>query len=141
MAETVDEIVQFEEPGDELDQLAYEVIGAALAVHKALGPGHAESVYVNALRVELEARRIPFEHEKSYQVYYRGTPVGAGRLDLLVAGKLIVEVKAAEELHSLFTSQVIAYLKANNLRLGLLINFNCVLLKNGVRRIAYSQKT
>jgi GxxExxY protein len=140
MPEAVDEIVGFEEPGDELDRLAYEVIGAALAVHKDLGAGHLESVYEEALCVELEYRGIPFERQKTYEVFYRGRKVGGGRFDLLVGGTLIVETKAVEDLAPVHTAQIIGYPKANRCRLGLLFNFNVSLLKNGVRRVAYTKQ-
>src|SRR5689334_9023988 len=90
------------EPSQEVDQLAHEVIGAAIAVHRALGPGYPESVYEEALCIELRAREIPFERQVRFIVYYRDCPVGEGRLDLLVAKLLVVELKSVETHHKLF---------------------------------------
>lgn len=136
----VDDIVGFEEPQDQVNQDAYEVIGAAIAVHRELGPGHAEAVYERALIVELELRGIPVESQPSYQVHYKGHVVGTGRLDLLVRGHLVVEIKAVSELAPVHTAQVIAYLKAVGCRLALLLNFNVPRMKDGgVKRIAYGK--
>ena len=136
----VDEIIGFEEPETELDRDAFEVIGAAIAVHKVLGPGHAESVYENALAVELELRGIGFERQKPYDVTYRGRVVGTGRIDLLVRRRLVIEIKAVVEFAPIHTSQTISYLKANGFKLGILINFNVPRLKDGgVKRVAYGR--
>jgi GxxExxY protein len=133
----IDEILGFEEPGDELDRLAYATIGAALEVHKALGPGHPEAVYEEALCIELEMRGLQFARQEPYDITYRGRNVGRGRLDLVVGGALIVEVKAVESVAAVHTAQVISYLKATGRRLGILLNFNVRRLKDGgVRRIA-----
>ena len=134
--DSVDEIVGFEEPGSEVDRLAYDVLGAAIEVHRTLGPGYLESVYESALRVELALRGIAFEPQFPFALRYKGHDVGAGRIDLLVGGLLIVEIKACEELAPIHTAQVISYLKATNKELALLINFNVRRLKDGVRRIA-----
>jgi GxxExxY protein len=132
----VDEIVGFEEPGDEVDRLAYAVIGAMIEVHRELGPGHPESIYERALCFELTARRIPFFCQRRYRVEYKGQEVGEGRLDLLVGDLLIVEIKACEELAPIHTSQVLSYLKATGKKLAILVNFNVRQLKNGIKRIA-----
>ena len=132
----VDEIVGFEEPGDEEDQLAYAVIGAIIEVHKALGPGHAESVYERALCIELTALGISFVRQARYRVTYKGHEVGEGRIDILVGDKLIVELKTCEELASIHTAQVISYLKATGKKLAILVNFNVVRVKDGIKRIA-----
>lgn len=133
----IDEIVGFEEPQDQVNQDAYDVIGAAIAVHKELGPGHAESVYENALAIELELRGIPFERQRSYELFYKGRPVGTGKLDFLIRGNLVVEIKAVSDLAPIHTSQTIAYCKATVCKLGLLLNFNVVRIKDGgVKRFA-----
>jgi GxxExxY protein len=88
--------------------------------------------------VELNLRGIPFERQKSMGVDYKGHPVGEGRLDLLVDGCLIVELKAVEALAPIHTAQVLSYLKATRLPLGLLINFNVPVLKSGIKRIVLS---
>ncbi|HLG13366.1 MAG TPA: GxxExxY protein [Blastocatellia bacterium] len=128
-----------EEPSEELDRLAYAVIGAAIEVHRVLGPGYLESVYEEALCLELARRRIPFTRQVAIAVAYKGDIVGEGRLDLLVGGILVVELKAVEALAPIHTAQVISYLKTTGHPLGLLINFNVVVLKDGgIRRIVLS---
>lgn len=126
------------EPNRELDQLAHAVIGAAIEVHRALGPGFLESVYEEALSFELEQRAVPFTRQHVISVSYKGRPVGEGRLDMLVAGRLVVELKAVDELAPIHMAQVISYLKATGHKLGLLINFNVPTLKQGIRRVVLS---
>jgi GxxExxY protein len=124
------------EPDPALREVTNQIIGAAIAVHKELGAGYPEAIYQRAMAMEFEARGIEFEEEWVFQVTYRGRHVGNGRIDFLVARKVIVELKAVDQLAGIHTSQVITYLKATKLRLGILINFNVSLLKDGVRRIA-----
>jgi GxxExxY protein len=126
------------EPSKKLDQLVHDVIGAAIEVHRMLGPGFLESVYEEALCVELKLRGIPFERQVNHGVDYKGHHVGDGRLDLLIDKTLIVELKAVEELVPIHTAQVISYLKGTGYRLGLLINFNVPVLKEGIRRVILS---
>ena len=126
------------EPTAELDRLAHEVIGAAIEVHRVLGPGFLEPVYEEALALELGLRHIPFARQVAIGVDYKGHAVGEGRLDYLVGGILIVELKAVEALAPIHAAQVMSYLKAAHQPLGLLINFNVPLLKDGVRRIILS---
>lgn len=126
------------EPSEEADRLTREVIGAAIEVHRVLGPGFDEGVYERALRVELELRRTPFESQVPVAIDYKGHPVGDGRMDIVVGGLIVVEMKAVDGLLALHTAQVITYLKATGLRLGLLINFNVPLLKDGLKRIVLS---
>ncbi len=128
----------YKEPSRECDVLAASVVDAALEVHKALGPGFLESVYEEALCAELSLRGIPFERQKAVHISYKGNPVGKGRLDLLVGGQLVVELKAVAELAPIHTAQVISYLKTTGLSLGLLINFNVPLLKQGIKRVVLS---
>jgi GxxExxY protein len=123
------------EPSQKADELARAVIGAAIEVHRQLGPGFLESVYEEALCIELEERHIPFEREKEISVLYKNRHVGAQRVDLLVGQSLIVELKAVEALADIHKAQVISYLKATRLTLGLLINFNVPVLKDGIQRI------
>lgn len=126
------------EPGKELDALAREVIGAAIEVHRHLGPGYLESVYEEALAVELRLRGVVFERQRPIAVAYKGVSVGEGRIDVLVGEKLIVELKAVDSLAPIHTAQVLSYLKATGLKLGLLINFNVPVLKDGVKRVVLS---
>jgi len=122
---------------DHLEQLIHEVIGAAIEVHKVLGPGHLEAHYENALCVELELRGIPFARQVSLQLDYKGQVIGEGRIDLLVAKELIVELKAVEALSNLFLAQVMSYLRIRKSRAGLLLNFNVPAMntKDAIRRV------
>ncbi len=126
------------ELGEEISQLSGAVIGAAIEVHRVLGPGFLESVYQEALGVELHLRRIPFISQAVVAVNYKGAKVGEGKLDFLVGNSLIVELKAVENLAPIHEAQVISYLKMTGHPLALLINFNVSLLKNGIRRIILS---
>jgi GxxExxY protein len=127
------------EPGERLDGLARDVIGAALEVHRVLGPGFPESVYEGALALELQRRSIPFERQVSMAVRYKGSCVGEGRADLLVGGALVVELKSVERLADVHVAQVVAYLKAVDCHLGLLINFDVARLREGIRRVVQSR--
>lgn len=120
---------------EETEVLATKVIGAAIEVHRVLKPGLPESVYRKALSVELRLQRIPHECEVAVPIAYKGEPVGVGRVDLLVAKRLVVELKAVDVLNDIHRDQVVAYLQALNLGLGLLINFNVLRLRQGVKRI------
>lgn len=126
------------EPSEELDQLANQVIGAAIEVHRILGAGFLESVYERALAIELGERGIPFERQKPVKLDYKRQIVGEAKLDFLVGQQLILELKAVEALHPIHHAQVINYLKATGHQLGLLINFNVVQLKSGIKRIILS---
>jgi len=130
---------RYREPDADVDELARRVIGAAIEVHRHLGPGFLESVYEEALCVEPELREIPFDRQRPIGVDYKGHSVGQGRLDLLVGDKLLVELKAVDRLAPIHNAKVISYLKATSLHLGLLINFNVPLLKDGIRRIIWSK--
>ena len=127
-----------QEPGEDVDALAHAVIGAALEVHKTLGPGYPESIYEEALCHELMLKSIPFERQHSVPVSYKGHHCGEGRLDLWVDRKLIVELKAVEQVLSKHKAQGKAYLVATRCQLALVINFNEALLKDGIHRIVYT---
>jgi GxxExxY protein len=124
-----------EEPDPEIDRWAHEVIGAALEVHRTLGPGFLESIYEHALCLELQARGVPFRRQVPLTVRYKGQIVGRGQLDLLVGRQLVVELKSVETLAPIHSVQLRSYLKALGQPLGLLINFNVHLLQDGLRRI------
>lgn len=126
------------EPSVELDQLAHTVIGAAIAVHRALGPGYIESVYEEAICVEMDFQSVPYQRQYKIAVQYRGHSIGEGRLDLLVAKMLPVELKAVEMLAPIHQAQLLSYLKMTGLQLGLLINFNVPVLKQGIKRVILS---
>lgn len=127
------------EPPRELDAIAGKVIGAALEVHRSLGPGFLESVYEEALAVELELLGISCERQKPIPVTYKSHPIGEHRLDFLVDSRLIVELKAVEKFLPIHRAQLISYLKAADLPLGLLINFNERWLRDGIERIVLTQ--
>jgi len=113
------------------------VLGCALKVHKALGPGLLENAYETCLAYELEAAGLPFKRQLALPVRYEGVNIDLGyRLDLLVAERVVVEVKAVEKLADLHRAQVLSYLKFGGYRLGYLINFNVSLLKDGMVRLA-----
>lgn len=126
------------EPDKYLNQLAHDVIGAAIEVHRTLGPGFLESVYEEAMCIELKIRNLAFEQQKTFAVNYKGYPVGESRLDILVENCPIVELKAVEALESIHKAQLISYLRSTGYLLGLLINFNVPVLINGVQRIVLS---
>jgi GxxExxY protein len=123
------------EPGEQVNQLAHAVIGAAIEVHRLLGPGYVESVYEQALCLEFQLRLIPYERQKLVHIGYKGSCVGEARLDILVGGLLVVELKSVNELAPIHTAQIISYLRATSNKLGLLINFNVPVLKDGIKRI------
>ncbi|MEH1874077.1 GxxExxY protein [Nostoc sp.] len=126
------------ELGEEMNQLTGKVIGAAIEVHRVLGPGFLEEVYKEALIIEFFRCGIPHLVQKSVTVNYKGHEVGKGRLDFLVANCLIVELKAVQNLAPIHEAQVLSYLKMTNYPLALLINFNVSLLKDGIKRIILS---
>ena len=122
---------------EELDRIASLVVDAAFTVHSKLGPGLLESVYEVCLAHEIEKRGLVVKRQVAVAVEYDGIHVDAGfRLDLLVENCLIVEIKAVEKLLPVHKAQVLTYLKLTGHRLGLLINFNVPLIREGIKRIA-----
>jgi GxxExxY protein len=118
-----------------LNQMTEAVIGAAMEVHRALGPGLLESAYQECLCRELTVRGIPFERQRPLPLEYKGIRLECGyRLDLLVAGMLVIEVKSVEALAPVHEAQLLTYLRLGGWKVGLLINFNVPLLKQGIRR-------
>lgn len=116
--------------------LTDQVIAAAIEVHRALGPGLLESAYQSCLAKEFDLRSIPFEQEKPLPVAYKGLLVECGyRLDYVVADRLVVELKAVEEIARVHEAQLLTYLRLTGCKVGLLINFNVPLLKNGIKRM------
>ncbi len=132
------QVQEKQEPTDKLDAQAHAVIGAAIEVHRVLGPGFLEQHYEEALCVELTLRGIPYQRQVAVALDFKGYPIGQGRLDLLICGDLVVELKAVNELAPIDTAQLIAYLKMTKHKLGLLLNFNVVLIKQGIKRIVNS---
>jgi len=121
-------------PAD-VEEVMFQAIGAAIEVHRHLGPGFLESIYHRALCVEFHQRGVSFERKKRIAIVYKGQQLHGQELDLVVESKVVVEVKAVSQLVEIHVSQVVSYLKATGLRAGLLINFNKPVLKAGVRRI------
>lgn len=119
---------------DALNDLTRRIIGCAIEVHGALGPGLHERTYENAMAIELRRQDLPFDRQVCVPVAYCGEWVGDYRLDLVVDDSVVVEIKSVERCDPLFEAQVLAYLKASGKRIGLLINFNSHLLSQGVRR-------
>jgi GxxExxY protein len=115
------------------------IIGAALRVHRELGPGLLESTYEKCLVVELLELGLPFERQKWLSFTYKGTPINrVYRVDLIVDASVIVEIKSIAQLTEIHRAQLITYLKHSGCQAGLLINFNEVLLKNGIRRVIHN---
>jgi len=120
----------------ETEQLSKTVVDAAFKVHSTLGPGLLESVYEACLAHELKQRSIVTETQLVIPIVYEGLRLEAGlRIDMLVKKQLLVEVKAVDQMNRVFKAQVLTYLKLTGLRLGLLINFNVPLIRNGIERI------
>jgi GxxExxY protein len=124
--------------GDEYNRLSHAIIGAAIEVHRTLGPGFLESVYEEALCLELQLRNIKFTRQFEIGIAYKGHTVGSGRVDVLVNNAVIVELKAIDAVAPIHTAQVLSYLRMTGCKLGLLINFNVPALKDGIHRIALS---
>lgn len=116
------------------DDLTYRIIGSAMSVHSELGPGLLENVYENALCIEFDRRGIRYVQQKRIRVQYMGEDVGDMVADLILENRVIVELKSVKQLGPLHEAQIIAYLRAAKLKTGLLINFNVVALKSGIRR-------
>ncbi len=128
------------EPSQGLNDLSRQVLDGAFAVHCTLGPGLLESVYQRCLVYELEKRGLSVAQQLVLPIRYEELFIEAGlRLDILVNGCLVVEIKAVERLLPIYEAQVLTYLKMASLRLGLLINFNVPRLKEGVRRLVHSR--
>lgn len=120
----------------DLNVLTGNIIGAAIEVHRRLGPGLLERVYEEALCHELTLRRVPFQRQQWVPVVYKGVTLDADlRFDLLVAGQILVELKAKEALAPTDKPQLLTYLRLLNLRLGLLINFHTPYLRDGIHRV------
>jgi GxxExxY protein len=120
---------------DELNQDSHAVIGAAIEVHRRLGSGYLEAVYENALAAELRHLGIPFSRQVEFEVQYRDEIVGLHKLDFLVNEHLVVELKAVSAVGEYHRAQVLSYLKATNLQLGLILNFQVHQLRDGIHRV------
>ena len=122
---------------ENINRLTGEIIGAAIEVHRTLGPGLLESAYEECLCRELEIREVVFERQKELPIQYKGAKLDCGyRLDIVVANTVILELKACEKLEPIHEAQLLTYLKLTGLKVGLLINFNVPVLTNGIKRIS-----
>ena len=121
-------------PAD-VERIGAECVDCGLTIHRHLGPGFRERIYHQAFLLELDARGIPFEAQKAIGVRYKSWVIPGQRVDLLVAGVVVIEIKAVPRLASIHSLQLLSYLKTMDLRLGLVMNFNGRLFKDGVRRV------
>jgi GxxExxY protein len=119
----------------ETEHVATAVIGAAIEVHRHLGPGFLERIYQEALCLELHVRGLAFERERAIVVHYRGIAIPGQRIDLIVSDRVLVELKAAARIDVVHEAKMILYLRTTDLRLGLLLNFNGPTIKQGLKRI------
>lgn len=120
---------------EEVEKVGHRVIGCGITVHRALGPGYKESIYRRAYCLELDEAGLTFECEKAILVPYKRWNLPGHRLDLIVEGCVIVELKAVPRLAEVHRLQVLSYLKATGLRLGFVMNFNVEVLKHGTKRV------
>ena len=120
---------------DKRDPLTYQIIGAAVEVHRILGAGLLENVYEDALCIELAERGLSFERQKHLEINYKGHDIGDLFVDIIVEGRVIVELKSVRELGPIHKAQLMTYLRVSKIGLGLLINFNVPALTQGVQRV------
>jgi GxxExxY protein len=118
----------------EINALTSRIIGCAIEVHRALGPGLLESIYETAITIEFDELGMCYQRQLPIPAYYKGRMLGHYRIDLLVEDIVLVEVKAVTHMNAIFEAQLLTYLRLTNTRCGLLINFNARLLKDGVQR-------
>ena len=124
------------------DQLTHAIIGAAIEVHRTLGPGLVEAAYEECLAREFVIRKIPFERQKPIPLVYKDVKLDCGyRIDLLVGGKVVLEIKAIEALAPIHEAILLTYLRLSGCTVGLLINFHSVVLKDGIRRLVLNHPT
>ena len=120
----------------ELNAITEQIVGAAIDVHRALGPGLLESVYESCLEFDLIERGLGTQRQVALPVIYKEVSLEAGyRVDLLVENRVIVEIKAVEQIFPVHKAQLLTYLRLSNLRVGLLVNFNVHVLRNGISRV------
>jgi GxxExxY protein len=128
------------EPSTEHDVIARQIVDSAFAVHSTLGPGLLESVYEQCLGYEMEANNLAAQRQVALPVLYRNLRIDGGfRMDMVVGGLVLVEIKAVERILPIHEAQLLTYLRLSGLRIGLLINFNVTLIKHGIRRLINSR--
>lgn len=118
------------------DLLTRSIIGAAIEVHKLIGPGLLESIYEEALCYEFELRGVSFRRQVSIDVFYKGKAIKGQRIDLIVADEVIIELKSLSNLPEIVFAQILSYLKATGLKRGLILNFGVKRLVDGIRRVS-----
>ncbi|MFH1287631.1 MAG: GxxExxY protein [bacterium] len=118
-----------------LKDITNRIISCAMEIHSTLGPGLLESVYEEALAYEFTLRKVVYERQKAISLKYKGRDVGNHRIDYLIENEVVVELKAVDMMNSIYEAQVLTYLKAMGKRVGLLINFNVMRLKDGIKRL------
>lgn len=117
------------------EDLRHEILGAAMEVYRELGPGLLESVYESCMCYELSVRRIPFQRQLEVPVFYKGIRMESElKLDIIADQRIILEIKCVQEIHPVFEAQLLTYLKLMNIRVGILLNFNVPVMKDGVVR-------
>ncbi len=127
------------EPQSEHNFVSGQIVDSAFAVHSTLGPGLLESIYEQCLTIELSMRGLRVERQVALPVIYRDTRINGGfRMDLVIGGLVVVEIKAAERTLPIHEAQLLTYLKLSGYRIGLLINFNVMLIKDGIKRLIRS---
>ena len=123
----------------ELNKITERIIGCAIEVHRYLGPGLLESIYESAICIEFNEKNLSYERQKILPVKYKHHKVGEFRIDLVVENKVVVELKSVERFDPVFESQLLSYMRLGEYKLGLLINFNSKLLKDGIKRMILSR--
>ena len=123
---------------DDLEDIVHRTIGCCIRVHRELGPGYLERIYCRAIAIELQCEGVPYVTEKPFEIWYKGYLVSRHFADLVVGELVILEVKAVERLVPLHHAQLMSYLKASRLKVGLLLNFNSPVLMEGMKRIVLS---
>jgi GxxExxY protein len=118
----------------ELNKITEKIIGCGIEVHRELGAGLLESIYESALCIELKNHGLKYERQKTIPVEYKGCKIGEFRIDLLVENSVVVELKSVERFDPVFEAQILSYMKLGNYKIGLLMNFNSRLLKDGIKR-------
>jgi len=119
----------------ECKEITEKIIGCAIEVHRNLGPGLLEQIYESALCIELELSGLKYKRQSTFPLIYKKRPIGEHRIDLIVDDAVVVEIKSVERFDPVFEAQLLTYLKITGKKVGLLINFNSKLLKQGIKRL------
>lgn len=122
----------------DINRLSNKIIGAAIEVHRTLGPGLLESAYEECLCEELDLRGLQYERQKPLPVVYKRRKLDCGyRLDIVVSNSIILELKCCEKIEPIYEAQLLTYLKLSGLHLGLILNFNVTMMRDGIKRIVH----